>query len=68
MINRFCCLQGFLLSARHPARDFLAHAIKDRVAAGGRSPLRLALRKPCFAINSQEWECSGPRKVDRKAD
>lgn len=30
------------MSARHPAREILAHAIQDRVAAGGRSPLRLA--------------------------
>jgi len=29
-----------LFSARHPARDFLAHAIKNRIAAVEQSPLR----------------------------
>ena len=50
--------QALLFSARHPARDILAHAIfrfgKDRVASGGRSPLRL-LRSRLALLNHRAF-------------
>ncbi len=42
-----------LFSARHPARDILAHAIRDRVAAGGHkgvAALRAVLRRHALEV------------------